>query len=84
MPTENETGVGAPGPGELPFRSPLFGLLQESLAGGHKDREFLYFEGKSYSFAQVHELALRLASLLAREGVARGERVAVYLYNSPE
>lgn len=84
MPTENETGVVAPGPGELPFRSPLFGLLQESLAGGNRNREFLYFEGKSYSFAQVHELALRLASLLAREGVSRGERVAVYLYNSPE
>ena len=71
-------------PAKLPFISPLFGLLEESLTGENKDREFLYFEGKSYSFAQVHELSLRLASLLAHEGVARGERVAVYLFNSPE
>lgn len=85
MPEQKEVGrKSEQRPGKLPFESALFGLLEESLTGENKDREFLYFEGKSYSFAQVHELSLRLAALLAYEGVARGERVAVYLYNSPE
>jgi len=44
----------------------------------------LEFEGRSYSFGQLDEASNRWANRLLRDGVKPGERIAVYLANSPE
>jgi len=49
-------------------------------AGG---REFLLFQGRSYSYAQVREEALRTAALLHARGVGPGMRVSVMSSNHP-
>lgn len=48
------------------------------------DREFLRYEdGSTLSFAQLDRDSARLAAGLAKLGVKRGDRVLVFLFNSP-
>jgi carnitine-CoA ligase len=54
-----------------------------SLAETDGDRVFARFEGEVLSFAHLHEQSSRIAAGLRRLGVARGDRVAVMLTNSP-
>ncbi|MGQ9829570.1 MAG: acyl-CoA synthetase [Roseiflexus sp.] len=44
---------------------------------------FLLFEGRAYPYAAVAAIAARWATLLSATGVERGDRVALYLENSP-
>jgi fatty-acyl-CoA synthase len=41
-------------------------------------------EGRSYSYFEANSRINRVASVLSREGVAKGDRVAVLLYNGSE
>jgi len=44
----------------------------------------LIFEGKEVSFGEVHQQVLKLANALSGQGVAKGDKVAIYLPNSPQ
>lgn len=60
-------------------------LLHESLhraAATAAGRPAVIVEGQPYSYAQLHDAATRLASALNAMGVARGDRVAVYMDNT--
>ncbi|MBO9333416.1 MAG: acyl-CoA synthetase [Roseiflexus sp.] len=56
--------------------------LQRALADAPQ-RPFLLFEGRAYSYATVAAAASRWATHLRAAGVERGDRVALYLENSP-
>ena len=47
------------------------------------DKPLLHFENEIYSYSQVREEVSRAAGALAAYGLARGDRVALYLENSP-
>jgi crotonobetaine/carnitine-CoA ligase len=47
------------------------------------DREFIVYQGRSFSYAQVQQEAGRAAAVLAGEGVKEGDRVGVMSLNHP-
>jgi long-chain acyl-CoA synthetase len=55
----------------------------ERAAARLKDHPAILFEGKSVSYATLDYCASALADSLARHGVRRGDRVALYLPNIP-
>lgn len=60
-------------------------LLHEALpraAAAAGDKPAVIVEGRAYSYAQLLEAATRLAGALQAQGVARGDRVAVYMDNT--
>ncbi len=48
------------------------------------DRAAIRFEGRTITWADLHDRVGRLAGALSRLGVARGDRVAVLMLNRPE
>lgn len=58
--------------------------LIAKLARRRPDRPWLFYEGDSWSAADVAELVERTATGLAERGVKHGDRVAVVLGNRPE
>lgn len=58
-------------------------FLQNS-AATRPDKVALICGGKRYTYAQIEEMANRLANGLIRAGVKRGDRVGIYLNNSVE
>ena len=74
-------------PARLPRRliypeTPLFETLETS-ARRYPDRPALIYYGRRITYRQLWESVLRLASALHGLGVARGDRVALYLQNTP-
>lgn len=59
-------------------------LFLEQHASHNPDRVALYFNDRSWSYGEVHEIVCRLADGLRNLGVQRGDRVAVMLPNWPE
>lgn len=60
-------------------------LLHEALpraAAAAGDKPAVIVEGRAYSYAQLLDAATRLAAALQAQGVARGDRVAVYMDNT--
>lgn len=54
-------------------------------AATHGDKEFIYYEGERFSFAETWARACRLANALKDElGVKQGEHVALAMRNYPE
>ncbi len=47
------------------------------------DNPLLHFEGETFSYAQIHEQVSLVAGALAACGLNKGDRVALYLENSP-
>jgi long-chain acyl-CoA synthetase len=71
-------------PGEFPI--PAVSLLDEflhSAAAYPADPCVHYFE-RTFSYRDVHGMALRLAAALARMGLAAGDRVLVVMQNIPQ
>ena len=48
------------------------------------DKTALHFENRSYSYVELHRFSQRLAGGLKHQGVAPGDRVALFLPNCPE
>src|SRR5438552_1360978 len=48
------------------------------------DRAAILFEGRSLSYRELDQASNRVANLLRGLGIARGDRVALYLPNVPE
>lgn len=53
-------------------------------AADHPERPALLFEGDAWSYAALDAQASRAAAALARLGIGRGDRVAIWLPNLPE
>lgn len=59
-------------------------LLHDSLllaAARHPDKEVLVTGGQRYRYSELLDAALRLASALRRQGLSRGDRVAIFMDN---
>ena len=61
----------------------LMDLFDHSLVG-RAAQEGLEFGGRTYTFGEVDRLSHQLALALAARGVTAGDRVCVYLPNSPD
>ncbi|KAL4870047.1 hypothetical protein BDV12DRAFT_69309 [Aspergillus spectabilis] len=63
----------------------VYGMLQRVVdAEGHGSTEALWFEGKTWTYAELKDLADRLAALLQERDVHAGDFVGVFTTNSPE
>ncbi len=74
-------------PGVLPdVDIPLKSVPQafDEAAGRFADKTALIFYGRAITYRELRESADRLACALARLGLKKGERVALYLLNSPQ
>ena len=58
--------------------------LLERQAEKYGDRCFLYFEDRKYSFAELNEMANRVASSMQKLGISKGDKVAYMMENCPE
>ena len=59
-------------------------LLHDSLllaAARHPDKEVLVTGGQRYRYGELLDSALRLANALRRQGLSRGDRVAIFMDN---
>jgi 3-oxocholest-4-en-26-oate---CoA ligase len=56
--------------------------LFEAAVDSFADREYLVAEGQRRTYAEMEERANRLAHYLAAQGVAAGDHVGIYGYNS--
>ncbi|MFX1255261.1 MAG: long-chain fatty acid--CoA ligase [Promethearchaeota archaeon] len=61
---------------------PLFKIL-DKVAEKSGDLTSIAYEGKTTTFAQIHEGAERIANFLVSQGVKKGDRVAIFLPNMP-
>ena len=66
-----------------PEKRPLYALLTDT-AKKHPGNVCLHYQGRNFTYAQVDELSSRFASALASLGVKRGDRVAIFLPNTPQ
>jgi long-chain acyl-CoA synthetase len=64
------------------FEKPLFSFLDNS-ARDYPDKVFTIFNDAERTFAQVKDVADRIANFLSRNGIAKGDRVAIFLPNLP-
>lgn len=66
----------------LPEKS-VVDLFEES-AGRNPDRDAVRYFDETISFGELDLMASRLAAHLAKRGVEKGDRVAVYVQNNPQ
>jgi len=50
----------------------------------YPDKTALYFGNSAYTYRQLYQYASNLASFFVEHGIKRGDRVIIYLENSPE
>jgi long-chain acyl-CoA synthetase len=69
-----------------PPQSPLINLASrlEYWARKTPSAAAIWFEGRDYSYAMLNDTSTRLASSLAAAGFSAGDRIAIYLPNTPE
>ncbi len=63
-------------------KEPLFAMLDRS-AEKNGNLPYTAWEGQSWTFSQVRDDANRIANFLASRGIKKGDRVAVFLPNTP-
>ena len=61
-----------------------FATLWESLADVLPEHEAIVVGDRRITWRELDDRAARLAAALAEQGVARNDKVALYLYNCPE
>lgn len=62
---------------------PLFHLLEES-ARKYPDKACTIFKGASVSYKEMNELTDRVAAALAGMGVKKGDRIGIFMPNTPQ
>ncbi|MGW0037523.1 long-chain-acyl-CoA synthetase [Gordonia sp. NPDC003376] len=67
-----------------PTRRMSIGKRFTQAVARHPDRDFLRFEGHSITYREANAKANRIADLLTRQGVTRGDVVAVLAHNHPD
>ena len=73
---------GVPHTVEIP-NAPLFHLLEES-ARKYPDRACTIFKGAVITYKEMNELTDRVAAALVDMGVKRGDRVGIFMPNTPQ
>ena len=73
---------GVPHTVEIP-NAPLFHFLEES-ARKYPDRACTIFKGAVITFKEMNELTNRMAAALVDMGVKRGDRVGIFMPNTPQ
>ena len=73
---------GVPHTVEIP-NAPLFHFLEES-AHKYPDRACTIFKGAVITFKEMNELTDRMAAALVDMGVKRGDRVGIFMPNTPQ
>jgi fatty-acyl-CoA synthase len=66
------------------FEKITYGDLVNQATARYGDKEFMYFEGRRWSFCQVHAAINRAARGLMALGIQPGEHVSLWLVNRPE
>ncbi len=61
---------------------PVFALLEET-AQKYPDHAAFDFLGKKYNWAQIYDMARKLARGLQNQGVGKGQNVGIFLPNTP-
>lgn len=61
----------------------VHGILEQT-AREHPDQVCTIFKGAELTFAEMNDLSDRLAAGLAARGVRKGDRVAIFMPNSPQ
>jgi long-chain acyl-CoA synthetase len=61
----------------------IYGCFEE-ISKRYPDRTALIYLGQNFHFARLNDMVLRFADALLRLGVEEGERVVLYLYNTPQ
>ena len=69
---------------EILLRSDTLYSCFEETARLFPDKPALIYLGESYSFNVLNDLVLRLAASLTQIGITQGDRVILYLYNTPQ
>ncbi|RMD64016.1 long-chain fatty acid--CoA ligase, partial [Candidatus Parcubacteria bacterium] len=64
-------------------QAPVFHFLEES-ARKYPDRPCTIFKGATLSFREINELSDRLAAGLYKLGVRKGDRVGIFMPNTPQ
>jgi len=64
------------------FIKPAYSILDDS-ADIYPDKVFTIFNGAARTYAQVRDIANRVAAFLAARGINKGDRVAIFLPNIP-
>ncbi len=64
-------------------QSPLFKLFLDACCQ-HPQKTFLVFGSHSFSYGDIERKVSQLSEKLAQVGLRQGDRVAIYLFNSPE
>ncbi|MGH8455679.1 MAG: long-chain-acyl-CoA synthetase [Stenotrophobium sp.] len=67
-----------------PKRRGSIGLRIEQLARWHPQRKALMFDDRSWTYAEFNAWANRIATLLRKQGVRKGDSVALLMENRPE
>lgn len=65
------------------YKFPLFKFLDDS-AKNYPNNTFTIFNGASKTYAQVKDTADRVATFLAKSGIGKGDKVAIFLPNLPQ
>ncbi len=65
-------------------RERVMHVLLEQRAAKYGERTFVYFGDQEFSFAAINYAANRVASGLQKLGIAKGDKVAFIMDNSPE
>jgi long-chain acyl-CoA synthetase len=73
---------GVPATVEVPAQS-VTQAFDEATAH-HANRTAVVFYGRTLTYSDLRDATDRLANALARHGVSKGDRVALYLLNSPQ
>jgi len=74
--------TGVPAEVEVPLKS--VGQAFDEATDRDPGRTAVVFYGRSISYRELREATDRLACALARLGLAKGDRIALYLVNSPQ
>ncbi len=65
------------------YKFPVFKFLDDS-AQNYPNHTFTIFNGATKTYAQVKDTADRIANFLSGKGIAKGDKVAIFLPNIPQ
>lgn len=69
---------------DLPMTKRVIGDVIAGKAAQNGDKTYLTFEGRKYSYRDVHQISDRIAAGFYRHGIRFGDHVAILLGNGPE
>jgi long-chain acyl-CoA synthetase len=66
-----------------PEKKPLYAVVTES-ARKYPKNVSIHYQGRDFTYSELDDLSSRFASALVSLGVKRGDRVAIFLPNTPQ